>query len=397
MSPGEVQRVPVEPALHAAQPVLGEARGPALHLAHIDGLRALAALTVYVNHAYAQSWSGIKGEFPTRFPFTLFRSTLITGHFAVTVFIAVSGFCLALPVLKGGGVLRGGTKNFFWRRAKRILPPYYAALFLCLLLIATIIGEPTGSLWDVPIVIDRTAIVSHLLLVQDFFRTGRINYVFWSIAVEWHIYFLFPAMMWLTRRVGLLRMTSLALLLGFSLAIGLKDTRVHRACPHYIGVFALGVVAAYSSYSKEAIFEKIRSFRHHGLILALALAVTLACIPLTDLSSDHREYPYYDAGIAVFAFSALVLTSTKPESLFSRLCSWKPLVWLGTFSYSLYLIHAPLLQILWQYGTEPLGLDNEQTFIALMALGLIIVTLFAYGFFWLFERPFLSSAAKARS
>lgn len=398
MSLGEVQAEPVLPAeAQVPAPVPPAARKQALHLAHIDGLRALAALLVYVNHAFGQSWSGIKGEAPSRFPFTLFQSTLVTGHFAVTVFIALSGFCLALPVIQNGGALRGGTKDFFRRRAKRILPPYYAALFLCLALIATIIGERTGSLWDVPIVIDRTAVVSHLLLVQDFFRTGRINYVFWSIAVEWHIYFLFPVMVLLARRIGLLKMTALALFVGFALAFGLKDTRVHRASPHYIGVFALGVVAAYASYSKEKIFEKLRSFRYHGLVSAVALGATLACIPLTNLSSDHRNYPIFDAGIAVFAFSTLVLTSSQPTSLLTRLLSYRPLVWLGTFSYSLYLIHAPFLQILWQYGTEPQKLDNESTFIALMSGGLLIIIGLAYGFFWLFERPFLSSAAKARA
>lgn len=396
MSIGELQTMPFA-AAEAQSVAPAPARRPAIHLAHIDGLRALAALMVYVNHAYGQSWSGIKGEFPTRLPFTWFRASLVTGHFAVTVFIALSGFCLALPVIQNGGLLRGGTKDFFRRRAKRILPPYYAALFLCLALIATIIGEPTGSLWDVPIVIDRTAVVSHLLLVQDFFRTGRINYVFWSIAVEWHIYFLFPVMVWLARRWGVVRMTAIALVVGFSLAWGLQNTRVHRACPHYIGVFALGVLAAYSAYSPEPIFEKIRSFRFHGLVLTLALLGTLACIPLSDLTADHRQYMFYDAGIALFAFSSLILTSTRKTSNVARLFSYKPLVWLGTFSYSLYLIHAPLLQILWQYGTQPLALDNETTFIALMTLGFAVVVLAAYGFFWLFERPFLSSAAKARS
>ncbi len=398
MNSGAALPVSVDSAeLRTAQPAPVAAAKTALHLAHIDGLRALAALLVFVNHAYGQSWSGIKGELPTRIPFTWFRSTLITGHFAVTVFIAVSGFCLALPVLRGDGQLRGGTKEFFRRRARRILPPYYAALALCLLLIATIIGEPTGSLWDVPIVVDWKAIVAHALLLQDFFATGRINYVFWSIAVEWQIYFLFPLMVLLARRIGVLPMAACALALGFALAFGLKDTRVYRASPHYIGIFALGVVAAYVSYSKDPFFERLRAFRHFGLLAALALIITLGAIPILSPDFKATDYPLYDGGIGIFAFAALVLTSTRPKSLLTKLFSLPPLVWLGTFSYSLYLIHAPILQILWQYVAMPIGLDNEVTFIGLMTVGFVVTVVASYGFFRVFERPFMSTVARARA
>ncbi|OQX69118.1 MAG: hypothetical protein B6A08_06465 [Sorangiineae bacterium NIC37A_2] len=398
MNSGAALPVTVDSAeVRAAQAPPVAAAKTAFHLAHIDGLRALAALLVYVNHAYGQSWSGIKGELPTRVPFTWFRSTLITGHFAVTVFIAVSGFCLALPVIRGDGQLRGGTKEFFRRRARRILPPYYAALALCLLLIATIIGEPTGSLWDVPIEVDWQAIVAHVLLVQDIFRTGRINYVFWSIAVEWQIYFLFPLMVLLARRIGILRMAACALALGFALAFAVMDTRIYRANPHYIGIFALGVVAAYVSYSKDPVFERIRSFRHFGLVAALALGLTLGAIPVLSPNFQNTDYPLYDGGIGIFAFSALVLTSTRPNSLLTKFFALPPLVWLGTFSYSLYLMHAPILQILWQYAAMPLGLDNEATFVALMTLGLGVTIAASYGFFRVFERPFMSTVAKARA
>lgn len=91
---------------------------PRLHLTHVEGLRALAALVVYVNHAYAQSWNPILKEYPEG-PLSLFTYSLVAGHFAVSVFIAISGFCLALPVIDSGDQLRGGTKNFFLRRARR--------------------------------------------------------------------------------------------------------------------------------------------------------------------------------------------------------------------------------------------------------------------------------------
>ena len=105
------------------------------HITHVEGLRAVAALIVYVNHAYAQTWNPDLTPPPDGL-LSLVSYSLIAGHLSVTVFIVVSGFCLALPVV-ATGELRGGAGAFFKRRARRILPPYYGAVALCLLLIGT--------------------------------------------------------------------------------------------------------------------------------------------------------------------------------------------------------------------------------------------------------------------
>ena len=116
-----------------------EASRARLHLAYIDGMRAVAALVVVLNHTYAQAWCAFYDQFPP--PELAFLTySLAVGHLAVSVFIVISGFCLFLPVTRNGGLLKGGTALFFQRRARRILPPYYAAVAISLLLIATVIG-----------------------------------------------------------------------------------------------------------------------------------------------------------------------------------------------------------------------------------------------------------------
>lgn len=365
---------------------------PRLHLTHVEGLRALAALVVYVNHAYAQSWNPILKEYPEG-PLSLFTYSLVAGHFAVSVFIAISGFCLALPVIDSGDQLRGGTKNFFLRRARRILPPYYAALFLSLALIWTIIGEPTGSLWDVPIVVDWQAIVAHVLLVQDFFRTGRINYVFWSIAVEWQIYFLFPLLLLAARKWGLLRVTLVTLVLSFAISLASKGTRVERASPHYLGLFAMGVVAAYTVRSRAAIFVKLRSLPIWSGAAGASFAAVALAVAYFGWDTTHHNIAPFDVGVGLFACALLVASSLKETSPSRRLLEWRPLVVLGTFSYSFYLVHAPLLQILWQYLLQPLGVGHEFTFLFLMSGGLGLVIAATYAFFVVFEKPFLGRRA----
>ena len=115
-------------------------------LAFLDGLRGLAALYVVLHHAALE----VRGASPWRVV-EWSRGLLRHGHFAVAVFIVLSGYCLMRPVANDPrGRLRGGIVGYLGRRARRILPPYYAALGLCWLLIAVVPGlnQAQGLRWD---------------------------------------------------------------------------------------------------------------------------------------------------------------------------------------------------------------------------------------------------------
>lgn len=107
------------------------------------------------------------------------------AHLAVSVFIVVSGFCLMLPVLRAGGQLRGGAWTFLTRGALRILPPYYAAVGLTLLLIWRVFPAHSGSDFDGGLPVTAPVVGWHLLLLQDMLAPYKISGVLWSIAVEW--------------------------------------------------------------------------------------------------------------------------------------------------------------------------------------------------------------------
>jgi peptidoglycan/LPS O-acetylase OafA/YrhL len=368
-------------------------------LKYVEGLRALACLVVFVNHAYGQTWYAERDRFPSGV-LSLFTYSLVAGHLAVTVFIVISGFCLALPVITNGDQLKGGAKTFFKRRVLRILPAYYGSVALCLLLIYTIIGEPTGTLWDVPIEVTkphatRIAIVSHLLLLQDLFGTSKINYVLWSIAVEWHIYFLFPLLVWSWRRYGPRWVVPIALVAGYALRIGLGDTRVARASPQYVGMFTFGMLAAYVTQSSRESYVWLREKVPWALLGGAALAVTCVLTYAWGWVRSVERFPALDLPVGVMTTSALVLAA-REKSFLSRVFSWKPLVFMGTFSYSVYLIHAPLLQILWQYAVRPLGLGDNACFAFLMTFGFACVLGGSYLFFRVFELPFMRSAVAQR-
>jgi peptidoglycan/LPS O-acetylase OafA/YrhL len=368
-----------------------------LHLGYIDGLRAIAALVVFFNHAYAQSLDPLTRRHPDGV-FSVFELGMVTGHLSVTAFIVISGFCLGLPVVRADGELRGGVLEFLRRRARRILPPYYGALALCLALIYTVIGDKTGTLWDVPVgVLDppntRTAIVSHLLLLQDLVATSKINYVFWSIAVEWQLYFAFPLIARLYRLAPRLTLAG-ALALGYALRIGLADTRVWRACPHFLGMFTLGLFAAHVAFGRSHLYERLRQAPWAAIAggAAAALAVILA---VKGVAWSADNFALLDLPAGLLAAAVLTHASTRRHGRMARALGWAPLSAIGAFSYSLYLVHAPLLQLWWQYVLAPLELSANQMLCVLGTVGLASVLACAYGFFRVFEKPFMSAPTAA--
>ena len=174
-------------------------------LVFLDGIRALAAMAVVLHHGYQTvTADGSIGRH---------LSVLGYGNFAVAVFIVVSGFSLAIAAA------RRRHHQPFWtfirRRAWRIVPPppYLAALVLSIAMIAWVIGTPTGTPWDLVLPFSPAGAAVNALLLQDLLPARAPNHVFWSIAIEWHLYFLFPLLFALRRRLpawGLLALGAVA-------------------------------------------------------------------------------------------------------------------------------------------------------------------------------------------
>jgi len=81
--------------------------------------------------------------------------------------------------------------------------------------------------------------------------------------------------------------------------------------------------------------------------------------------------PWYlrDYLVGMFSMSLMVFAAVRPRSLTSQVLAWKPVAFLGTFGYSLYLMHAPFLQVITQYALNPLGLIPVPSFLLLVGLG----------------------------
>lgn len=367
-----------------------------LHLAYLDGLRALAAL--YVVHSHVLYYSGLE---VAHHPLENGLRYLTEGHFAVVLFIVLSGYCLMLPVARSQGQI-SDLKSYFLRRARRILPPYYAALLLSLALIA------------VKVVVDKTPwrevlsggdVLSHLLLVHNLNDKWAytINGPLWSVATEWQIYFFFPLFLLpLWRRFGNLAAIVGGLILGVAL-VGVFP-KIALACPWFLALFALGMAAADFNFSPK--HQSKRPFQGWPLVTSALLALPLGFLwkNLFPQWTWHNASGYealrsvpLDLFLGVACCALLVglgywRIENRASWLF-RLFEWPPLVKIGIFSYSLYLIHMPLVARL-KWVAKKLQFDFLSSYVFLNITSLALCIGLAYLFYLAFERPFLSSARR---
>src|SRR6185436_19936964 len=129
----------------------------------------------------------------------IWAAWFIYGRFAVVVFIVLSGFSLALSPARHGWRL-DGLAPFARRRARRILPAYWAALGFSLVA-AWLVVPPPGQAAP-----DAASVVVNGLLVENLVAAPSPNGSFWSMAVEAQLYLVLPLLLLLVRRVGAVRM-----------------------------------------------------------------------------------------------------------------------------------------------------------------------------------------------
>lgn len=380
---------------HQAKPAEPASPAPKIHLGYLDGLRALAALYIVMNHAYLQE-HGLFKELPGLLRKALFL--LEPGHLSVTVFIVLSGFCLMLPVTRAG-TLKNGALNFFKKRARRILPPYYLAVGVSLLLIYTLIGQPTGSHWDKSIPVTTRDLIFHALLIQDtlFHTANKINHPLWSISVEWRIYFLFPLLIVLFRKLGGVLTTLLTAAVFFPIQIALQHVLIGGVqlnygpggmCLHYVVMFTIGMLACDVAFSKPEVYPKLQRMPW----TKIAPFATLGLIAYFVLGKGLL-FLFDDVAVGLWVFCLLISLSRGEGQLSKRILSWKPIVFLGTFAYSIYLTHAFTLQLVTQYAVRPLHLAPTPTVLLTILVGTLISIPVAYLFFLFAERPFLNTKA----
>ncbi len=353
-----------------------DGRAPRPRIAGLDGIRGLAALYVVINHVFLRAFPGYPVDHA---PF--WAAWFIYGRFAVVVFIVLSGFSLALSPARHGWRL-GGAAEFARRRALRILPAYWAALAFSLAVAWLILPQPGHG---VP---DAKSVLVNGLLVQNIVGAHSPNAAFWSVAVEAQLYLLFGLMVLIARRRGpavMLGTVSLVVV-----AVGITGPHVPRLStfviqspPDLAALFAVGVLTAgiVSASAARRVWPWPR--------LALAAATPVLALIWWQGSVwtlDHLYWVDLALGPAIACLLAALATGRPAGAL--RVLDTRPLRRLGSFSYSLYLIHAPIVAVVCDRIVAGRVAPGAPDFLVSLAIVLPLTLAFAWGFAAVFEAPF---------
>ncbi|MBU2664907.1 acyltransferase [Actinoplanes bogorensis] len=320
----------------------------------LDGIRGLAALYVVVHHCRLLAFPGYPADTG---PAAL--GWLIHGRLAVVVFITLSGFSLALAPARNGWLV------YARRRARRILPAYWAALALSFLIAA---APPAPQ-----------SILIYGLLLQDFVAAPAPNGAFWSIAVEATLYVAFPLIVLARRRIGaiatLAAVTVPVVVTGLlvpGLATGARATGyTWELAPLFtLGVLAAGVVTARD--------------RPWFVLSALAAAPVLTLIAVRGSVWTITHYYWLD--LAIGPAIALFLAGVATRRV--ALLDCRPLRALGGFSYSLYLIHMPIVALISTVIVTPHTGSRRTAFAITVLLAVPLCLIAARLFAAVFETPF---------
>lgn len=347
---------------------------------YVEGLRALACLTVVFNHAIAESYpSAYHVSIPENL--SLLRLWFAFGHHAVTAFIVISGFCLGLPAASQQFKREIGWGTFMVRRIARILPPYYAALIISLIIAWAFFPSPVGIHYDFSAHPRSLDILSHVLILQNIVGTGQINYSLWSIATELHIYAGFPLLVKVLSKRGGWFLALLGVLISFALSFLVLETRLSRAYVHLAGAFIVGVGASWvvsgdHNHNFTNILRKISKPVAIGVI-TLVVASTII-LP----RSLYKPFILPHDFLVMIGIGAVLIWCASISGFGRKLLELKPLVWLGERSYSLYLLHVPIQAALLKVAINSLDLAHTERLVFSLTVGFGILL----GLTWVFHR-----------
>lgn len=310
-------------------------------------LRGLAAMLVVVDHSVG--WIEL--------PLLSWLFWVIDGHgqLGVSVFFVISGF--VLPLSLGSSYRLSEFPRFVLRRFVRIEPTYVVSILVA----GTILyaktrrsehGEPWMPNW--------AELGAHLCYLVPFTGYHWLNEVYWTLAIEFQYYLLIglslPAYYWLKRRFS---WGAEAFILGFSILISLSVLAPKIGLLQYAPLFGMGI-ASYHAHTQES-----------GLGRTVLLCAPISIIGILGGLSWTT--------MLVGAISAILISHWDAPKLRLR--------WFGTISYSLYVVHYPIVTFINQTAIRVLDDRNRHLNYLVPVLCILASIMAAWGLYRLVERP----------
>ncbi len=366
------------------------------HLIFLDGLRGLTALYVVIGHCRLLLWEGFSQGYalhPEQYNsvgkfLIYFLSLFEFGRRAVFLFFVLSGFVIHLRYAEMLKEKKDDAEfdliPFLYRRFKRIYPPLLVVIAL------TVALDSIGIMNKYPIYAGATHYPQiTMAVVTSYSPTSFVDNIFliagtptwgtdgplWSLRYEWAFYILYPFFWWLSRRS--LKWSTGAMLILYALTFtnSLSSIPLFGVIFTYMPMWWCGVLLA-EVYTGRLKFS-----------LRKLSVLTLLLVPLLLLNYPENLVSVF-WGLGFTGLMSFGLDWKIRGHSLKALEIFKPL---GDMSYSLYLLHFPLLVLLsgWLMSRSPTG--SLPSSFEWVPVGIIAALLIGNIGYFIGERPFMRS------
>lgn len=319
------------------------------HFSGLDGLRAISVIAVIWQHTAGFNQSG---------------GILSRGYLGVDCFFAISGFLITTLLLREHQAAgRISLHQFYLRRSARIFPIYFVVLAVYTALMFTRRHSADGIEFfhNLPYFATYTS---------NWFEQGGDHATFyfaWSLATEEQFYLFWPPLLAL---LAVRRWTApVAVLLGLVAVDQLATAGGVRILASLATPILLGAAVAVLLHHRS-------TYRVAARVLAGPLAAPTAV--LTTLAA--LQYGVPDPGAEVLLVLVVATLVVREDTVVHPVLRWRPLAWVGTISYGIYLMHMLVANAVRPVVGECLG-------ITVFALTVPLVVGVAWVSFRWFETP----------
>ena len=300
---------------------------PSIYRADIDGLRAVAIISVLLFH--------------------FFPETLGSGFIGVDIFFVISGFLISSIILNDLKKEQFNFKHFYSKRIKRIFPALLVVVSFSLI-VGYLMLYPDEYKQLAKHTIGASTFINNVMLWREsgYFDNASDTKPLlhlWSLGIEEQFYVIWPIILLLIwkKQYSFIFLSLLFILISFFLNIYFVSS--HPSATFFLPFtrvweLLIGFVVAYLLFIKNKDIENIR-YKYSKILSIIGLSLLIIGFIII---SKNNLFPSWFALLPTFGAALIIFSNDK--SWFNKyVLSQKLFVMIGLISYPLYLWHYPLL------------------------------------------------------